>query len=200
MSSITSLCWACQSIDENQQRTCLICSTPSPPPKAAIPKPRNARRPQRLPSISAPSLLRLYKMYNYKAASISRAFEDICAMGGRAPTPERKVHAIFLLSHALPQAIPNISLTAPDGAYSTMDFDTFNVLSSGVQDRDTLRVLISPNITVWRHKRGHNCERCCEAAWANAYFAEAMREKSLVQSDGKKCSSMTDLNTNGNEK
>ncbi|KAF1917764.1 hypothetical protein BDU57DRAFT_494021 [Ampelomyces quisqualis] len=174
MSSTTSSCWACQSSVENGQGTCRICST-TYLRKASMPKPQNAIRPRGLPSISTPCLLRLYSLYCYNKASISKALADFRTMTARAPTPEHNLPPIFLLSHALPQAIPNISLTGPEGAYPTIDFNTFNVLSSGVQNLRDLQVLLPQTITRRKHKRGNNCVRCCEAAWADAYFAEGMQ-------------------------
>lgn len=185
MSTMTAPCWACQSSDETGQETCRVCSNPSKR-KARMPKPRNVTQRNRLPTLSVNSLLYLHELYSYDRAETSSAVEDCRRMGVKNPTPEpipeHKIPPMFLLSHALPQAIPNISLTAPEGAYPTMDFNTFKVLFKGAQDQSDLRVLLPKPSTKRKHRVGHECVRCCEAAWANAYFTARMRGKKRVNS------------------
>jgi hypothetical protein len=185
MSTITAPCWACQSSDETRQETCRVCSTSSKR-KARISKPRNAVRRNRLPTISVDALLHLHELYSWNKAEISTALEECRRISVKyetpEPTPEHRIPTMFFLSHALPQAIPNISLTAPEGAYPTMDFNTFKVLFKGAQGQDDLRVLFPKPSTRRKHRVGQDCVRCCEAAWANAYFTEGMRGKKRVDS------------------
>lgn len=181
MSTITAPCWACQSSDETGQETCHMCSTPSKQ-KARIPKPRNTTRRNRLPTLSVDSLLYLHDLYSYARTEISSALEDCRKLVVKDPPPEHNIPTMFFLSHALPQAIPNISLTAPQGAFPTMDFNTFKVLFNGVQDQSDLRVLLPKPSNKKKHRVAHDCVRCCEAAWANVYFTEGMRGKKRVDS------------------
>lgn len=84
--------------------------------------------------------------------------------------------------------VPSISLTAADGDWPTMDFDTFNAMGGREirQSRDIRIVLCIEKDSKRRHRgrRGKRCQKCCDAAWANAYFAEAMKKDEAVEVKG----------------
>jgi hypothetical protein len=141
-------------------------------------KPWNTKRPRYLYSISTNTTIRLCKLHVYDFTAIKKTFHEISTMGSFKSISGTDFPVFALLS---PSTGPGLSLSPPADEYPTMDIYTFHNIGESVQELETLRIGLGPSTVEKKHRRIHNCSKCHEAAWANAYFVEAMKIEKQTQ-------------------
>jgi hypothetical protein len=105
-----------------------------------------------------------------------------------AAPPEQEIPTMAIVVPNLStstEAVPSISLSAAAGDWPTMDFSTFSDIGGKeIRHSSIIRIVLSTEKDSKRkHRRGRGkrCIKCCEAAWANAYFGEAMKKDKCVR-------------------
>jgi hypothetical protein len=176
--SSTPSCWACQSADISKTAICRVCSPPSSPHESRLPQPWNTRHPRDLCSFTLATVKRLYQLHNSDEVAIKKDIAVLAEMTTPAPVPDRELPSLMLLPRKYPWIRPNITLTGPELDYPTMDFDTFNELVRGrrVRDLGILRIAPAHKAKSKKHQKRDKYQMCINAAIANAYFAEGMKE------------------------
>jgi hypothetical protein len=183
MSSTTSPCWACQSVNTSKTAKCRVCS-PSPPHKSHLTKPQNIHSLRHLGSLALRTVIYLNELHNFNEVAINKDIASPSTMNTRAVVPDHEILTLNLLPFELPWTKPAITLTGPANDYPTMDLDTFHVLAHGRTLHDSSVLRIGPaSKGKKKHKKGDKCDKCDQAALATAHFAQGITNKVILRDE-----------------
>lgn len=106
--------------------------------------------------------------------------KDLFSMATNSPPPpERDISTIAIIvpkTNTSSQPVPSICLTGAADDWPTMDLNTFcDIGGRQIHGSNDVRIVMGQMCTKKKHRRVKRCCKCIQAAWANAYFAEAMK-------------------------
>ncbi|KAH7412062.1 hypothetical protein DE146DRAFT_628060 [Phaeosphaeria sp. MPI-PUGE-AT-0046c] len=188
MSANTSPCWACQSSDasSSSSKSCRVCS-PTSSKKDSIKKLCNTGYSRPITSLSSTVMARICR--SQKDGADTRETKSLFSLATYSPpVPQQEISTInitFSRPNSSP-GVPGITLTGAANDWPTMDFDTF--LDIGGRElcvSSDIRIVLSVISVRKKHRTSKSCCECNEAAWANVYFAQGMKEGGFVGSEQK---------------